>query len=266
MEAREHRLDVACRIADALIENASGEAMTLFDELESPTAVFEVGHQAAQIPNAAWRALFGARSSSVAIAGIDEAAQRDGSVHRVELALELGGQPVYCAISLRRSCARKAHVIVACTDVTDEVIARQLAVDEDALVWGGPHIGDPDYYNGRWAAYVQSHPRWQHAIHRDDVAKCTKGLSWALHERGSSDIEARVCRTDGEYRWHHIRFTASSSGSRWFGTAIDVHHAHEAQVERDELLVRLRTANVDAAKASRLKDFSRWFRMSFVRR
>jgi signal transduction histidine kinase/ActR/RegA family two-component response regulator len=144
-------------------------------------------------------------------------------------------------------------VIVACEDITDEVVARQLSVPPTALVWSGPLSGDPDYVNQRWSAYAGTDPTWQHAIHPDDLAACIEGLTAALRERGPTELDARVRGVDGGSRWHRIRFVLGSSGSRWSGTAIDIHEAH-LRTERDELVARVKAAKADAETASRLKD------------
>ena len=145
-------------------------------------------------------------------------------------------------------------MIVVCADITDEVIARQLAVDADALVWSGPCVGDPDYFNRRWSAYAERRSGWQHAIHRGDVAKCREGLAWVVRERGSIDVEARLRRANGDYRWHRVRFAIASSGSRWFATAIDIHDARAAAAERTDLLARECAARADAERVHRLHD------------
>src|SRR6185503_3822997 len=195
-----HRLDVACRLASALIETGSPESLALVEELELPTAAFEVGARTPHLVNAAWRALFGARDTTV----VSDAVGTGGSVHIAELTVDAAGSPCFIAVTIRR-CVDE-QVIVACIDITDEVLARQLAVGASALVWSGPRDGTADYFNHAWSAYGASQPDWQKAIEPEDLAKCTKGLACAIRSRGSTDVEARICSADGVYRWHHVRF------------------------------------------------------------
>jgi signal transduction histidine kinase/ActR/RegA family two-component response regulator len=258
---RKHQLELACRLADALIgvepDRARRDALDLIEESELPTAVLDVANRTPRVVNAAWRTLFGPRDAYTAIAGVDEACRTGATMHCAELALELGDRLAYGAAMLRPSrdeLGATAHVIVVCADITDEVVARQLAADAATLVWSGLLAGDADYFNRRWSAYAGDHPAWQHAIHADDVARCNSGLRWAVRERGSIDIEARVRRVAGEYRWHRVRFEIAGSASRWFGTAIDIHDARSAEAERNEWLARERAARADAEKANRLKD------------
>ncbi|HZJ67053.1 MAG TPA: response regulator [Kofleriaceae bacterium] len=261
MSDREHQLELACRLADVLIgiepERVRRDALDLIEDSELPTAVLDVANRTPRVLNAAWRALFGPRDAYTAIAGVEEACRTGATTHFAELALELGGRPAYGAAMLRPSCddhGATTRVTVVCVDITDEVVARQLAADAATLVWSGRLGDDSDYFNHRWSAYAGDHPAWQHAIHPGDVARCNTGFRWAVRERGSTDIEARVRRADGECRWHRVRFEIASSGSRWFGTAIDIHDARSAEAERNEWLARERAARADAETANRVKD------------
>ena len=258
---RERRLGLACRLADALIRVEPAryrrEALEVLEESELPTAVLDVAARAPRLVNAAWRALFGARDAYAAIAGVDEVSRTGAATHVAELALDLGGRPAYCAATLRPlrdELDAVTAVIAVCVDISDEVIARQLAVGVHALVWSGPCVEQTDYANRRASAYADSRCDWQRAIHPGDLATCNKGLAWVVRERGSIDIEARLRRAADEYRWHRVRFAIASSGSRWFGTAVDVHEVRAATAERNELLARERAARADAERANLLKD------------
>src|SRR5579859_4402005 len=186
------RLATACRLADVLVgvepAGRRGEALDLIEGSELPTAVLDVASRTPRVVNAAWRELFGTRDAYTAIAGVDEVIRTGAAIHVGELALELDGRPVYCAAALRASrdeLGTTTQVIVACADITDEVLARQLAVDGDALVWSGPCVGDPDYFNRRWSVYAEHRSGWQHAIHPGELAKCNEGLAWVVRKRGS---------------------------------------------------------------------------------
>ena len=260
MPTCEHRLEVACRLADALIgvEPAPRrrEALELLEASELPTAVLDVASRTARLVNAAWRALFGARDAYGAIAGVDEVGRTGVAIHLAELALELDGRPAYGAATLRpsRDELGAATVIAVCADITDQVIARQLAVDADTLVWSAPCGGAADYFNHRWSGYAEHGPGWQHAVHPGDVAKCKIDLAWVVRERSSTETEARLRRANGEYRWHRVRFAVAGSGSRWFAAASDIHDVRAAAAERNVLLARERAARADAERANRLKD------------
>jgi signal transduction histidine kinase/DNA-binding NarL/FixJ family response regulator len=267
--SRQRTLDLGCRLASALLERflleggaervdtawRRREALELFEELALPTAVFDIASRTTRFANAAWRALFGARGAYEAIPGVDGAGRTGRAVHIAELVLDLGGRPAYGAATLlasRDGDGEATCVVVVCEDITDEVIARELAVDADALVWSAPLAAEPDYYNRRWSAYSASRPGWQRAIHRDDLARCIHILAGVIRVQGSATLEARLHRADGEYRWHRIQL--ASTASRWFATAIDVHDAHEATAAHHELIAREADARAEAEEANRLKD------------
>ena len=262
--SRQRRLEVDCALADVLFERSTidltrrgHEALSLLEESPLPTAVFDAATRTPRLLNAAWRARFGALDAYKMVPGVDEAVRTGVTMHVPELALELDSRFAYYAATVRASgdeLRATATVIIVCVDITDEVIARQLGVDADALVWGGPIEGDPDYFNRRWSTFAETHSTWQHAVHPGDLTKCNENLRWVIRARGSTDIEVRLCRADGEYRWHRVRFALASSGARWFGTASDIHDAHEAAFARDELLARERAARADVERANRLKD------------
>jgi signal transduction histidine kinase/ActR/RegA family two-component response regulator len=262
-ESRKRRLDFGCALADALFERSelgppscerrALAASRLLEESELPTAVLDAAHRTPRLVNAAWRALFGTRDAYAAIPGLADPEPTGDPCHVAELAHDLDGPPAYVAATWMRG-ATGSDVIVCCIDITDEVIARKLGVDGDALVWSGLPGRAADHFNRRWSSYAGDRASWRDAIHVDDVARCTKSLAWAVHEGGSTELEARVRRADDSYRWHRIRLSSARSGSRWFGAATDIHEARVGAAERNELLALERAARSGAEEANRLKD------------
>jgi signal transduction histidine kinase/ActR/RegA family two-component response regulator len=263
----ERRLEVACALVQALIAPpASGrsagrdEALALFEELTLPAAVFDAA-PAPRLANAAWRALLGESSGAFPRAHVDAVIRTGAVTHLAELELALGGRPVHCAATLRPlrdDDGAVVGVIVLCLLTTDEVIARELAVSADALVWGGPVSQGPDYFNGAWRAYTRAARRsarrgtWQDAIHPDDRPRCVQALAEAGGRGGAAEVEARVRRGDGDYRWHRIRFVVSPA-ARWYAAATDI-EAERAEAARAEALAREHAARAEAEQSSRLKD------------
>jgi signal transduction histidine kinase len=263
----ERRLDVACALVRVLIARSAGdgpveraEALALFEELTLPAAVFDAG-RGSPLANGAWRALLGARGAIFPGTHLDEVLRTGAAIHVAELALALEGPPEHCAATLRpirNDAGATTGVIVLCTLITDEVIARELAVSPGALVWGGAAAGGPDYFNGAWGTYTRGARRlarrssWQDAIHPDDRPRCMQAFGEATGRGGAAEIEVRVRRADDEYRWHRIRF-ASAPASRWYAVAADIEDAR-AEAAREELLARERVARADAEQANRAKD------------
>jgi signal transduction histidine kinase len=263
----ERRLDVACALVHALLARPlsdspaeRAEALALFEDLRLPAAVFD----ATPVPtlvNGAWRALLGARAGTFPSTHVREVIRTGAPLHLPELVVRLDHGSAHCAATLRPihdDAGATSGAIVLCSIITDDVVARELAVSGDALVWGGLVSSSPDYFNGAWGAYTQGARRfarlyaWRDAIHADDRARCVQAFCEAADRRSAAEVEARVRRADGEYRWHRIRFVIAPL-SRWYAIATDIEDVR-AEAARAELLARERAARADAEQASRLKD------------
>lgn len=265
--AVERRLKVACALVHALIARPASErpderaeSLALFEDLTLPAAVFGLG-PAPRLTNGAWRALLGGRGGTFPGVYLDEVIRTGAMLHIAEVAVELADGSAFCAATLRPirdGESATTGVIAVCTLITDEVVARELEVSADVLVWGGPVSGDPDYFNGAWGAYTRDARRfarlypWKDAIHADDRASCVQALGSAAGGGAAAEVEARVRRADGEYRRHRIRFVRAP-GARWYAVATDI-EAARAEAERAEVLAGERAARADAEQASRLKD------------
>jgi signal transduction histidine kinase len=258
-------LDVGCTLVHVLITRflndprLDADVLELLEELALPAAVYDAAGRKPQLVNGAWHVVFGSHALPSSVdARFDEVVRTGASVHVAEVALEQGGRPAYCAATLRPirdPAGAITGVIVVCAQTTDDVIARRLAVDPDTPVASGPSTGGFDYGNRAWRMYAgdASTCSWETVTHASDLHGCVLALSEASRRRVATEVEARLHRSDGEYRWHRIRFTVTDPGPRWFATATDIDDA-QAEAERTALLARERAARAEAEQASRLKD------------
>jgi PAS domain S-box-containing protein len=133
---------------------------------------------------------------------------------------------------------------------------RELADAMPQIVYTCGPDGLVDYGNKQWVEYVgvpveQSIGRkWMEAIHPDDRERTR---NWLLESGGKGqpfEIEHRLRRKDGQYRWHLARGTpirdAQGLVVKWIGTSTDIHDRKEAEAEREELLSRERVARAEA--------------------
>jgi len=99
------------------------------------------------------------------------------------------------------------------------------------LIWTALPDGRFDYVNRRWCAHTgQSVSEalglgWQAAIHAEDLPEVCE--RWAEMLAGKPrDIEARLRRFDGTYRWFLFRTSTSTSDTgeiiKWYGIATDI--------------------------------------------
>ncbi len=134
---------------------------------------------------------------------------------------------------------------------------RSLAEALPQLVWTATPDGSCDYFSTQWTQYTGVPAsqllgwRWLEVLHPDD-REATR-LSWAesVAGRGAYDVEYRVRRSDGEYRWFKTRgvpIRDSEGGMfKWFGTCTDITDGKLAEEE-------LRLAKDAAESANRAKD------------
>ena len=92
--------------------------------------------------------------------------------------------------------------------------------------------------------------RWLAVLHPDDQERTRKLWLDSVAGRGPYDVEYRVRRSDGEYRWFKTRGVPIRENShicKWFGTCTDITDAKQAEEE-------LRLAKEAAESANRAKD------------
>ena len=107
------------------------------------------------------------------------------------------------------------------------------------LLWSTRGDGPCDYLSAQWVAYTgipedeQLGYRWLEQIHPDDQAATASGWAAAVALRGPADLDFRIRRYDGVYRWFKTRATPELSPDgtivRWYGTNTDVQELRDAQ-------------------------------------
>ncbi len=248
------------RLGIAELAKRRADALALFETSPRPSAVFDDAREPPRLANHAWRVLFGVRTLPAAAAFIATTIRTSATIHLPELELEVPGRTDHFAVTfrpVRGGDGAPTGAIAVCSLITDAVMARRLGVETTALVWGGALSAGPDYFNAPWYRYTGSAPAlrtWQHAVHPDDLARCNHALGEAMRLRVASDVEARIRRIDGAYRWHRIAIVVPSPGTRWLVSATDVDEARTADAVRTELLAEALAARADAEQANRLKD------------
>jgi PAS domain S-box-containing protein len=107
------------------------------------------------------------------------------------------------------------------------------------LAWCALPDGFTEFKNQRWYDYTGISPEaargwgWQKAIHPDDLEKLTD--TWLAHLASGQpgEVEGRLRRFDGEYRWFLNRFVPlrDETGKivEWYGTDIDIEDRKRAE-------------------------------------
>lgn len=138
------------------------------------------------------------------------------------------------------------------------------------MAWSARSDGTAEFFNRRWLDYaglsadmVQGWG-WTTAVHPDDLNSLVDYWRRVLTDGQSGEIEARLRRFDGEYRWFLFRATPSRDNVgrvvKWYGTNTDIEDRKRAeqaisvQNKRLQLLLKLTnqiTSNLDLREVLR---------------
>jgi PAS domain S-box-containing protein len=115
------------------------------------------------------------------------------------------------------------------------------------MVWSALPNGAADYFNRCWHDFTGEPleasygDRWMQFLHPDDHAAAQGAWRGAVASERDYEIEYRLRRADGEYRWMLVRGlpmrNKAGRVSRWIGTCTDIHE-QKATAEQHELLTR----------------------------
>ncbi|MBC53234.1 MAG: hypothetical protein CMQ34_05290 [Gammaproteobacteria bacterium] len=133
---------------------------------------------------------------------------------------------------------------------------RQFQLFADAIpqiIWTANPDGNLDYvnlalseYTGKPRVVLASGQQWQSIIHPDDLTVLSAHWKDATKRRVTYELECRLCRHDGNWRWHLLQGAPvrDEDGTviKWCGSAIDIHDIR-VYAERFEHLAK---ATVDA--------------------
>jgi len=139
---------------------------------------------------------------------------------------------------------------------------RHLADTLPQLVWISGADGISEFYNKRWYDFVGTgidQPITNaRALHPDDRQASAANWARALATGEPYEIECRVKRSDGEYRWFLARALPLRDRegriTQWFGTCTDIHEQKRNEELRERLLIEERGAREEAERNNRMKD------------
>ncbi|MCW1432239.1 PAS domain-containing protein [Novosphingobium sp. JCM 18896] len=122
---------------------------------------------------------------------------------------------------------------------------RVLADTMPQMVWSTRPDGYHDYYNARWYEFTGAvvgetdGSGWNGQFHPEDQARAWETWRHSLETGDPYEIEYRLRRHDGEFRWTLGRaLPIRNSGGdivRWFGTCTDIHDQRLLQDQKDLL-------------------------------
>src|SRR5262247_2319613 len=118
------------------------------------------------------------------------------------------------------------------------------------FAWCGLPDGSKEFFNQRWHDYTGLSPEeahgwgWKVAIHPDDLEKLMDTWSVFVASGEPGEVEARIRRFDGQYRWFLFRAEPlrDEHGNvvNWYGTSTDIEDRKlaEEKLRQDEMELR----------------------------
>lgn len=110
-----------------------------------------------------------------------------------------------------------------------------------AMVYCNSADGPNEYLNQRWHEYTGLSPQqargqgWQTPIHPDDLPRMMRHWMSMLHAGTPGEVEGRLRRFDGLYRWFLFRSDALRDDEgkviKWYGTTTDINDRKRAEQE-----------------------------------
>ncbi|PSB20420.1 PAS domain S-box protein [Phormidesmis priestleyi ULC007] len=131
---------------------------------------------------------------------------------------------------------------------------RTLADAVPNFIWINNAQGESEYLNSRWQSFTgisaKQKLNWIEITHPDDAGRVIEKRMAGIRSGSPYEIECRIRRYDGVYRWHLVRVVPFKDDQDqllyWYGTATDVddakrlyQQAEEANRIKDEFLAVL---------------------------
>lgn len=121
---------------------------------------------------------------------------------------------------------------------------QSIAESIPAIAWAADPQGNFEYFNKRLVEFTgRPDDKEGEAFHPDDWKVASAAWRHSLATGEPYEVEHRLRRHDGEYRWMIARAepTRDAEGRivRWFGTAVDIHDLYAASEARDLLAKEL---------------------------
>lgn len=153
------------------------------------------------------------------------------------------GLTVLASAVMRRLRDRRGHLARLRSEARFEALGDAMP----QMAWSTPADGMVDYFNLRWEEFTgvpaERHhgAGWLEVVHPDDRKAAVAAWHGAVADGSPYEVEYRVLRADGEWRWTLARGlpVRDSQGviERWFGTNTDIHE-RRTDSETRELLTR----------------------------
>jgi PAS domain S-box-containing protein len=168
--------------------------------------------------------------------GVSYAEPRTPDSRELEL-INAAGHIALIAIELERSHRALKKALVAIKG--SEHRLRTIIDTIPALAWSARPDGSAEFFNQRWLDYTglsaeeASDSGWTVALHPEDRVRLTEYWRFLLVSGEAGEIEGRLRRFDGGFRWFLFRASPLRDGSgqvvQWYGTNTDIEERKRAE-------------------------------------
>lgn len=142
------------------------------------------------------------------------------------------------SIAIEREQA-KATLTAALDKVTNSELRLRTIIDAiPNSIWSAGANGRAEFWNKRWKDYAGFSPEqvgddWTQIVHPDDIEKLTVEVGISLASGKASQVESRMRRFDGEYRWFQSQWEPlrDQGGAilSWYGANTDIDDRKRAE-------------------------------------
>jgi PAS domain S-box-containing protein len=123
---------------------------------------------------------------------------------------------------------------------------RALCEHSPVMIWRSGVDARCDYFNETWLSFTgrtleqEVGDGWAEGVHPEDIERCVGLYRDCFHKRQAFEMEYRLRRHDGAYRWIFDRGTPFFGSDGVFegfvGSCVDIDDRRRAQVEREQHL------------------------------
>jgi PAS domain S-box-containing protein len=140
---------------------------------------------------------------------------------------------------------------------------RVMADSAPVMIWMSDATKACIWFNRPWLQFTgrslgqEKGNGWTEGVHADDLERCLRIYETHFDARKPFEMEYRLRRHDGEFRWILDRGTPLFEGNEFngfIGSCIDISQRKEVERERDETLLLEHLAREEAERTARYKD------------
>lgn len=123
---------------------------------------------------------------------------------------------------------------------------RALVEHSPVMIWRADVAARCDYFNATWLAFTgrtlaeEAGDGWAEGVHPDDRERCLASFRRSFAGRQTFEMEYRLRRHDGEYRWLFDRgaplFDRGGAFGGYVGSCVDVHERRELDAAKARFL------------------------------